>query len=173
MECNKWDESGLLYMANELSQPLTSEFEQHLKICQCCSNELNQYFLERKKYFSAAFLCEPTPEHLDKKIISLCAKPMIPTGIGIFYLPWVKRVLFSALVFALGVGAGGYFTFAYYQSKSSSAYAQSKVTAPSKTVNATATAALDTAKKSLPQKGEKVLPVKPPQGIVPVDLKKE
>jgi hypothetical protein len=179
MECNKWEENGLLYMANELSHPLTSEFEQHLKICQCCSNELNQYSLEKIQFFTATCLCEPTPEHLDKKIISLCARPMLPTSIGLFSMPWVRRVVFSTLVFALGVGAGGYFTFAYYQSKSPSSYAQGKNTPSSKILNTANTAtpelALDSAKKSLPlsKKGEKVLPAQPQQGIITVDLNKE
>jgi hypothetical protein len=184
MECNKWDENGLLYITNELSQPVTSEFEQHLKICQCCSDELNQYSLEKKQFFTTAILCETTPEHLDKKIISLCSKPMIPTTIGLFSMQWVKRAVFSTLVFALGVGAGGYFTFAYYQSKTSSAYAQIKNTAPSPSTAAapvsapapTPNLALDTAKKGLPslaKKSEKALPAKTPQGIIPVGLKKE
>lgn len=184
MECNKWDENGLLYMAKELSQPLASEFEKHLLSCQSCSSELNQYTLEKKQFYTPAILCEPTPEHLDKKIISLCSRPMIPTSLGLFSMPWVKRAVFSTLVFALGVGAGGYFTFAYYQSKTSSAYTQIKNTVPLlpaaaaavSAPTATPNLALDTAKKGLPslsKKGEKALPAKAPQGIIPVDLKKE
>jgi len=105
MECNKWDENGLLFMARELSQPLASEFEKHLISCQSCSSELNQYTLEKKQFYATAILCESTPEHLDNKIISLCSKPMVPTSLGLFSMPWVKRAVFSALVFALGVGA--------------------------------------------------------------------
>jgi hypothetical protein len=184
MECNKWDENGLLFMAKELSQPLASEFEKHLLSCQSCSSELNQYTFEKKQFYTPAILFETTPEHLDKKIISLCSKPMIPTSIGLFSTQWVKRAVFSTLVFALGVGAGGYFTFAFYQSKTSSTYAQVKNTAtshptaaaPVSAPAATPNLALDTAKKGLPslsKKDEKALPAKTPQGIIPVGLKKE
>jgi hypothetical protein len=185
MECNKWDENGLLYLAKELSQPLSSEFEQHLTSCQSCSSELNQYTLEKKQFYSTAILCELTPEHLDKKIISLCSKPMIPTSIGLFSTQWVKRAVFSTLVFALGMSAGGYFTFAYYQSKTSSAYAQAKNAAASQSATAahvsvpaaTQNLALDSAQKGIPslsKKGEKALPAQTaPQGIITVDLKKE
>jgi hypothetical protein len=181
MECNKWEENGLLYSAGELSQPLTSEFEKHLNSCQCCSTELNQYTFEKKQFYTTAILCEPTPEHLDKKIISLCSKPMVPTSIGLFSMQWVKRAVFSSLVFALGVGAGGYFTFAYYQSKASSAYAQSKNAATPQTAASVPAGApnltLDTAKKATPSlanKVEKALPSqKTQQGIITVDLKKE
>jgi hypothetical protein len=185
MECNKWDENGLLFMARELSQPLALEFEKHLISCQSCSSELNQYTLEKKQFYTATILCESTPEHLDKKILSLYSKPMVLTSIGLFSMPWIRRAVFSALVFALGVGAGGYFSFAYYQSKTSSAYAHAKSTStsqPAATAQVSSPAAapdlaLDSAQKGIPsfsKKGEKALPAKTaPQGIITVDLKKE
>jgi anti-sigma factor RsiW len=176
MECNKWEETGLLYVSGELSAPEASEYEKHLSICQACHSEHSQYASDKKQFFTADFLSEPTPEHLDRKIIGLCARPMFPTGIGLFSMTWVKRAVFSALVFSLGLGAGGYFTFAYFQSNSSARYAGTKaVVAPVTAAPAdTLKLALDSAKKDLPSMPKTGMQQgKSPQGIITVDLKKE
>jgi anti-sigma factor RsiW len=187
MDCSKCDEMGLLFASGELDDAQTTQLQQHLAACPPCNQEFSQYSLEKKEYFTPDILCEETPRSLDEKIFSLCSKPMMPTGIGLFSLTWVKRTVLSALIFALGVSAGGYFTFAYYQAKTSgrlataannSSVAQS--TAPAAAVAANASKlALDTAKRTfpsvLPNQGKQASPGvgAPSQGIVTVDLKKE
>jgi hypothetical protein len=179
MECNKWEEIGLLYVSKELPEPDASEFEKHLAACLLCSNEHSQYTSEKKQFFTTTLLGEPTPEHLDKKIFALCSRPMVPTSIGIFSMSWAKRAVFSALVFSLGIGAGGYFTFAYFTSKSPANYEYAKNTAPSAVVTTdTIKLALDSAKKELPdllKPGVRRVntPQIAPQGIITVDLKKD
>jgi hypothetical protein len=187
MDCSKWDEIGLLFASGELDRSQATEFTKHLASCQSCSSELSQYTVEKKQFFTQDILCEETPGHLDARILSLCSRPMVPTGIGIlFSVSWVKRAALSALIFALGVSAGAYFAFAFYQAKTSAAYAANSAksiavpqTAPSAVAsNASmvdaAKLAIDTSKQTVKQ-GKKVLPPADAssRGIITVDLKKE
>ena len=190
MECNKWEETGLLYLSGEVDEGQSVEFENHLFACSCCNKEKEQYAFEKQHFFSEHILCECTPDHLDKKIISLCSKPVIPTSIGLFSFALIKRVAFSLIVFALGAGAGGYFTFAYYHAKTSASYAQAKTpsSAPASAVSQDAAAgasrdslrmALDTAKPNTapallkPSLRNSRQAASPSQGIITVDVKKE
>jgi hypothetical protein len=185
MECNKWEETGLLYTSRELDGPVVSDFEKHLAACLFCNDQLTQYSLEKKQFFTHAILCEETPDHLDEKILAMCSKPMVPTSIGLFSASWFRKAVFSSLIFALGVGAGGYFTFAYYyKAKTTNAYADARKTAP-QPQTATATQASVTQNASslaLDTSKQRTKPLLKPgtqqgdansQGIVTVDLKKE
>ncbi len=189
MDCSKWDEIGLLFTSGELDQPQSTEFTKHLAACQYCNSELSQYTLERKQFFTPAILCEETSGHLDAKILSLCSRPMVPTGMGLFSLTWVKRAAFSALIFALGVTAGGYFALAYYHTKTSAAFASAakNSTVPQTTPSAVVSSAsagdaakltIDTSKQTIStllKQGKKGSPptAAPSQRIITVDLKKE
>ncbi len=187
MDCSKWDEIGLLFASGELDRSQTTEFTKHLASCQSCTGELSQYTAEKGQFFTQDILCEKTPGHLDARILSLCSRRMVPTGIGLLLsLVWVKRAALSALIFALGVSAGAYFAFAFYQAKTSSTYAANSVrssavpqTAPSAVAsNASlvdgAKLTIDTSKQTVKQ-GKKVLPPADAssRGIITVDLKKE
>jgi anti-sigma factor RsiW len=188
MECSKWDEIGLLFTSGELDQFQSTEFTKHLAACQSCNSELSQYTLERKQFFTPAILCEQTSGHVDAKILSLCSRPMVPTGMGLFSLAWVKRAAFSALVFTLGLTAGGYFAFAYYHTKTSAAFARATKnspvpqTAPSAVASSApagdaAKPTIDTLKQTIPpllKQGKRAhQTASPSQGIITVDLKKE
>ncbi len=189
MDCTKWDESGLLFASGELDHPQKAEFEQHIASCPSCAGELSQYTVEKKQFFTPEILAEKTPGHLDAKIISRCCKPMIPTNIGIFAMPWVRRAALSVLIFVIGLSAGGYFTFAYYRAKTSGSFAnvassagnQPSPSAVASNVPAAGSASsltLDTSKQSVPtllKQGKNAAPGigAPSQGIITVDLKKE
>jgi hypothetical protein len=157
------------------------EMQKHLEACPPCKEEFSQYSLEKKKFFT--LLCEDTTPDLDRKIISLCCRPVVPTSIGLFSIAWVKRSALSALIFALGLCAGGYFTFAYYQARTSGAYASRDKTPPASQTAApvAVTAAqkssdsVNHAASSPPKQGKQVTPGSgaPSQGIITVDLKKE
>jgi hypothetical protein len=125
MECNKWEETGLLYVSSELDEEQQTQFKSHLSTCAFCSNELSLYSLEKARFFSPDILSVPTTPELDIKIISRCTA-VLPAQSGIMGTLWIKRIVFSALVFAFGAGAGGYFTFAYYHAKSDAAIAAAK-----------------------------------------------
>jgi hypothetical protein len=125
MECNKWEETGLLYVSRELDEAHQAEFKNHLSTCAFCSNEVSLYTLEKTRFFSPDILSVQTTPELDIKIVTRCTA-VIPTQVGIMGALWIKRIVFSALVFAFGAGAGGYFTFAYYHAKSDAAIAAAK-----------------------------------------------
>jgi hypothetical protein len=187
MACNKWEETGMLYISGELDDSQLVQFKNHLSTCSFCSSELSQYSLEKSRFFSPDMLCVPTTPDLDRKIIALCTA-VRPTQVGIFGTMWIKRIVFSALVFAFGAGAGGYFTFAYYHAQSDAAVAAAKVksmTAPVASSMAASSAApqsasqlsLDTSKSGqiptlLKKNGHAPASVES-HGIITVDVKKE
>jgi hypothetical protein len=176
MECNKWEELGLLYLSEELSLSQSNEYKEHLKNCSFCSLELQQYISDKKNYFNTSLLQETTPEYLDKKIISKCSKkvlPIIPVGFYTF-MPFVKKVVISVLFFVLGAGAGAYFAFTYFQTKNSSLYANiQNNNKNSNTVlsNASSFPKLQSINDSL-NKSKPIASPKTAEGIIPVDLKK-
>jgi hypothetical protein len=191
MECNKWEESGLLYVSRELDEAQQVQFKSHLSTCAFCSNELSLYSNEKSKFFSLNVLSVPTTPELDMKILSLCTAAKL-TQVGILSTIWIKRVVFSALVFAFGAGAGGYFTFAYYHAKSDASVAAAKTNGMGAPVASSATStvaasqspsslSLDTSKPesihALRDKSVRATSARKAsgvsQGIITVDLKKE
>jgi hypothetical protein len=108
-----------------LDEEKKAEFKNHLATCAFCSNEHSLYSLEKTRFFSPDMISVQTTPELDKKIINRCIA-VLPTQTGILSTLWIKRIVFSALVFAFGAGAGGYFTFAYYHAKSDAAIAAAK-----------------------------------------------
>jgi hypothetical protein len=192
MECNKWEETGLLYISRELDDAQQAEFKSHLSTCAFCSSELSLYSLEKTKFFSPDILSVPTTPELDIKIMSRCTAVQ-PTQIGILGTLWIRRIVFSALVFAFGAGAGGYFTFAYYHAKSDAAIAAAnKIAAPVASSSASpanvmqnpSALSLDSSKpesnsvtRTSRDKNSRSPSAKgttgSPQGIITVDLKKE
>ena len=73
MECNKWQEEGLLYVSREMDASQAEEYEKHVQICDVCRIEIDQYIHDKKTLFSADMLCESPSEHIDKKIIAACS----------------------------------------------------------------------------------------------------
>ncbi|HMD68063.1 MAG TPA: anti-sigma factor [Chitinivibrionales bacterium] len=169
----------MLFTSGELDKAQADELQKHLAACPPCKEEFSQYSLEKKKFYT--LLCEDTSPDLDDKIISLCCRPAVPTTMGIFSVAWIKRAALSALIFALGLSAGGYFTFAYFQARTSGTYAsQLKTPAASQPAASVAVTAAqkspDTARHQSPtllRQDKRVSPGVPSQGIITVDLKKE
>jgi hypothetical protein len=190
MECNKWEETGLLYVSRELDETNQTEFKSHLSACTFCSNEFSQYNLEKSRFFSPGILSVPTTPELDIKILKRCIS-VHPTNVGMVGMVWFKRIVFSTLVFAFGAGAGGYFTFAYYHAKSDAALAAANAksmtaplaatTAPALLTQTQSPLSLDTTKPhntpGLFKKNGRAAPsatgIGQTQGIITVDLKKE
>jgi hypothetical protein len=143
MECNKWEETGLLYISKELDETQRIQFKNHLSTCAFCSTELTLYSLEKTRFFSPDILSVPTSPELDIKIMSRCTA-VRPTQVGIMGTLWIRRIVFSTLMFAFGAGAGGYFMFAYYHAKSDATIAAAKTKAmASPIVSSTASSTSD------------------------------
>jgi|GEM_PF-6463527 anti-sigma factor RsiW len=182
MDCSKCEEAGLLLASGELDQAQTDEMHRHLADCPPCKEEFSQYSLEKKRLFT--LLCETTSPDLDHRIVTLCCRPAVPTGMGLFSSAWIKRAALSALIFALGLTAGGYFTYAYYQTRTSGSYAardKGSTATQSASVAGVSAAARknnDTAQNQPPAAPTNEKRISPgagasSQGIVTVDLKKE
>jgi hypothetical protein len=190
MECNKWEEDGLLYISKELDDVKRAQFENHFSTCAFCSNELSLSSLEKTRFFSQDILCIRTSPELDMKIMSRCTA-VRPTQIGIMGALWIRRIVFSTLMFAFGAGAGGYFMFVYFHAKSDAAIAAAKAKAMTSPIVSSASAdmnlSLDTSKHEsiaslrAPRapRDKSVLspstttPAGSSRGIITVDLKKE
>jgi len=190
MECNKWEETGLLYVSRELDPVQQAQYKEHLSTCAFCSNEIVEYSTIKSEFFSPDFLGISTTPELDTKIMNLCLS-VRPTSVGLVGTVWIKRIVFSALVFAFGAGAGGYFTFAYYHARSDAALAAAKgknVAAPVAESMASVVPAqsfsqvsLDSAKpgasatlfKQKSRSASSATNAGTTQGIITVDLKKE
>jgi hypothetical protein len=193
MECNKWEETGMLYVSRELDEAQQTQFRSHLSMCAFCSNEISIYSHEKARFFSEEILSIQTTPELDMRIMNRCSA-VRPTHVGLLSALWVKRVVFSALVFAFGAGAGGYFAFAYYHAKADVSIAVAKTRAlpspivssavPSGTVAQSASSlSLDTSKPGStpgPRAARGKNGLSPSvnnagtsQGMITVDLKKE
>lgn len=193
MECNKWQEEGLLYVSREMNASQAKEYEKHVQLCDVCRNEIDQYILDKKALFSADMLCESPSEAVDKKIITACSYlPKTSRSITLFSTVWLKRAVISMVFLVFGTGAGVYFTMNYYN-----ATTNSTALASHKTPSAPAVAsgnqgiqggslgslaksqdsALTSKKDSLKQKETAPFVNRqrgtPQQGMVAVDLKKE
>jgi hypothetical protein len=188
MECNKWQEEGLLYVAKEMDASQAAEYVKHVQLCDICRLEIDQYLTDKKTLFSTDMLCELPSEAIDKKIIAACSQaPKAAQTISLFSTVWFKRAVISMVFLVFGTGAGVYFTMNYYDATTkNNAIASHKTVAPTiASVSAGQTAlvknresALANKKDSIKQK-ENVPFVSRPrsgetqQGIVTVDLKKD
>ncbi len=109
MECNIWEEKGLLYMAGELDENEKQSFKVHLVGCEICQTELQTYSKEKEMLFRPEmFEDEPSP-YVDREIIRVCSQPIKPV-LQVPLIPaFVKNTLFALLILAVGFGGGAYF----------------------------------------------------------------
>jgi hypothetical protein len=185
MECNKWQETGLLFISKELDKQEELDFTEHLKKCETCKNELQQYLLDKDNFFSQSVLSECTSTEIDNKILAVCLKtPVITSGLSLFTGVWMKKALLSAFFLVFGISAGVYFTMNYFTDKNSSAVAATKSaqTTVASTDQNVIKKAPDTSKANKKDSawGRETNPAMnqpqrriPQQGIITVDLKKE
>ena len=187
MECNKWQESGLLYISHELDEREEREFKEHMRVCSTCGKEVEQYFYDKKNFFPGSLLCESPSEAVDKKIIAACSQlPKMTAGFGIFSGVWVKNAVMATVFLLFGMSAGVYFTLNYFtasrptiavssEKKSSStpsAIASSEKSIPAHGLDSSRLNKKDSLKRGAPGPIVNPQPV-PQQGMIPVDLKKE
>ena len=188
MECNKWQESGLLYISHELDEREDREFKEHMQVCSTCGKEVEQYFYDKKNFFPGSLLCESPSEAIDKKIIAACSQlPKMTVRLGIFSGVWVKNAVMATVFLLFGMSAGVYFTLNYVtasragvavssEKKSSSTpstIASSEKGIPAHAVDSSRLNKKDTLKRGVPGPVVNPQPQVPQQGMIPVDLKKE
>lgn len=109
MECNLWEEKGLLYLAGELGESEQQVFKDHLATCEYCRTELQLYQKEKETFFKPEmFEDEPSPA-VDREIIRVCSQPIKPALHMPLFPAYVKNVVFALLILAVGFGGGAYF----------------------------------------------------------------
>lgn len=109
MECNYWDEKGLLYMAGELDEKEMHAFDDHLETCDVCQKELQLYREEKKSLFMAEMFEEAPSPAVDNEIIRVCSQPIKPAVTAAVFPSFVKNTIFALLILAIGFGGGAYF----------------------------------------------------------------
>jgi len=113
MECNKFEEHGLLYAAGELCPAEARGYEAHLAVCGACRRETETYRRERAELYTADILSErPSPE-TDAEILRLGSNARkIPMSFANSMFLNIKKYaplpVFLMLIMAL---VGGYLSY--------------------------------------------------------------
>jgi hypothetical protein len=111
MVCNKFEESGLLYVSGELSQTEAREYETHIAACEECRRETEAYRLERAELYTADLLSESPGPATDAEILRVCSnvrKAPITLTPMLFLKKYAPIPVFLMLVM---VAVGGYFRY--------------------------------------------------------------
>jgi len=109
--CNKFEESGLLYVSGELSPAEAREYEAHLAECEECRRETEAYRKERAELYTADILSERPSPAVDAEILRLSsAVKKTPTVLTpmLFLKKYAPVPVFIMLVM---VAVGGYLSY--------------------------------------------------------------
>jgi len=109
--CNKFEESGLLYVSGELSPDEAREYEAHVAGCEECRRETEAYRKERAELYTADILSERPSSETDAEILRLgAASRKTPTAFApmLFLKKYAPIPVFLMLVM---VAVGGYFRY--------------------------------------------------------------
>ncbi len=109
MACSEWEVTGLLYSSKELDVEQTRLFEEHLKVCSECKEQMELYEFEKTRFFNLANLQELPSKKVDEEILRVCSNPTKQfTSLGV--LPsFLKKFAFSMTFFIVGFIVVGYF----------------------------------------------------------------
>ena len=111
MACQKWESDGLLFVAGELSEDDSTDYEGHLKECDDCRGEFTAY-KEMFGEFSAEELLQEVPSaQCDSKIIAAIDKAVAETEKPVVAMPRffsmiLHRVAVPVAIFAIAVTVG-------------------------------------------------------------------
>ena len=111
MECRKWEETGLLYTAGELTAREALDYETHLTTCEECRKELYCYRSEQKRFFTADVLGEAPSVKIDAEILRVCSdpRPKVRIAVPALFAAFLRRqVLVPAMLFIVGFISVGY-----------------------------------------------------------------
>ena len=109
MECNKWEEKGLLFTSGELNEEEAKAFNDHCMTCETCRKELQLYRREKESIFRPEMFEESPSLAVDKEIMRVCSQPMKPTITSPIFSSFIKNTIYALLIFAVGFGGGAYF----------------------------------------------------------------
>jgi anti-sigma factor RsiW len=109
MECNKWEEKGLLFTSGELSEEEAKAFNDHCMTCETCRKELQLYHREKESLFKPEMFEESPSPAVDKEIMRVCTRPVKPTMTSPIFSSFIKNTIYALLIFAVGFGGGAYF----------------------------------------------------------------
>ncbi|MBN1980106.1 MAG: hypothetical protein JW795_01135 [Chitinivibrionales bacterium] len=109
MECNKWNESGLLFCSGELNKDEMDAFAGHIESCSICQSEIQMYRSEQQKFFSAALLEDEPSEAIDAEIIRVCSQRVKPSVHTALFSTYLKRATVPLLLLLVGFAGGIYF----------------------------------------------------------------
>lgn len=129
MACTKWQETGLLYTSEELSDKQQRDYESHLGECSECRAELAAYRAEHEVWFTERMLGEEPSEDVSREILRVCsAAKTRTTGVGLFAGLLARPVLAAMLFLIVGLGSGAY--IAYHVDNARNIAAQGATDAP-------------------------------------------
>ena len=109
MECNKWEEKGLLFTSGELNEEEAKAFNDHCMTCETCRKELQLYRREKESLFKPEMFEESPSPAVDKEIMRVCTQPVKPTMASPIFSSFIKNTIYALLIFAVGFGGGAYF----------------------------------------------------------------
>ena len=109
MVCEIWEEKGLLYLADELDESESNVFESHLAECETCRRERELYLKEKENFFKPEIFEDEPSTAVDNEILRLCSDPVRPTGAGLMFPSFVKKIIFALLILSVGFVGGAYF----------------------------------------------------------------
>jgi hypothetical protein len=113
MECNNFEEYGLLYASGELDPAAARGYEAHLEACDECRRETEAYGRERAELYTADVLSERPSPAADAEILRLCSNiRKTPTAFASTLFLNIKKYapvpVFLMLVMA---AVGGYLSY--------------------------------------------------------------
>ena len=111
MECNFWEEMGLLYSSGELNEQEEETFTAHLAQCSECTRAWETYQNERKSFFSTDILGEAPSAACDAEILRVCSTGRRPSA-HLNIIPFfIKKSAIGVLLFLMGFTIAGYLVF--------------------------------------------------------------
>ena len=110
MECNKWEEYGLLFTSGELDTGERQSFEKHLGECDSCTREYEAYRTDRKRFFTPEILEDAPSSACDAEIIRVCSDGRRKVS-GVHSMPlFIRKSVVSVALFVIGFAGVGYIT---------------------------------------------------------------
>lgn len=175
MECRKWEETGLLYTAGELTAQGALDYETHLTACEECRKELHCYHREHERFFTLEVLGEAPSAKIDAEILRVCsdARPRVRIAAPALFAAFFRRqVLIPAMLFIVGFISVGYIMMnmenaRQMSGKTTAAVQPQKAVAPVQTVQAVPDSLNDSLKGFASTRGNLN-----DKGVITVDLKK-
>jgi anti-sigma factor RsiW len=113
MDCNKFEESGLLYLSGELSESEARGYEAHIAGCAECRGETELYRKESKELYTADILGDAPRREVSDEIIRVCSNPKKAASAAaltplLFFKKYAPVSVFLMLVM---VAVGGYLKY--------------------------------------------------------------